>query len=184
MNYSDLLHAFGLTEVVRRYDSVTFPSFYRLYRSGALMRILPDGTETLVPPQYDGDYPYWEISTPHGGFVVQCHHFMADAFIPNPQNLPVVVHRDGDKNNWDLENLAWSSIGDAVARKPQPPETQPVPKASSTTDLVRDICELIQCGMTDGDIAHALGATPLLVTLVRTRRRYVNISQYYDFPTN
>lgn len=42
------------------------------------------------------------------------HCLLAEVFIPNPDNLPQVNHKDGDKLNNQLSNLEWVSSRDNV----------------------------------------------------------------------
>ena len=35
------------------------------------------------------------------------HRYLAELYIPNPNNLPVVNHIDGNKSNNSLDNLEW-----------------------------------------------------------------------------
>lgn len=41
--------------------------------------------------------------------TLNMHRVLAVAFIPNPYNLPEVNHKDGNKRNFDLYNLEWTS---------------------------------------------------------------------------
>ena len=43
---------------------------------------------------------------------VLVHRMVAEMFIPNPDNLPVVRHLDGDPTNNVVWNLAWGTVKD------------------------------------------------------------------------
>ena len=52
---------------------------------------------------------YVMVSLVHKGVTKQkrVHRLMCEAFIPNPENKPYVNHKDGDKTNYQLDNLEW-----------------------------------------------------------------------------
>ena len=57
---------------------------------------------------------YLVLSTKIGGRKGKCiaeriHRLVARAFIPNPENKPEVNHKNGDKENYTLYNLEWST---------------------------------------------------------------------------
>ena len=57
------------------------------------------------------DKGYKIVSLTKNGKTKLCfvHRIVAEAFIPNPDNLPMVNHKDEDKTNNFVENLEWCS---------------------------------------------------------------------------
>jgi len=42
------------------------------------------------------------------GKTFKVHRLVAQAFLPNPDKLPYVIHLDGDRTNNHVNNLQWS----------------------------------------------------------------------------
>ena len=61
------------------------------------------GNRILAGSYHSDGYTFMTIK----GEQIPLHRFVANAFIPNPNNLPEVNHIDGNKRNNSAENLEW-----------------------------------------------------------------------------
>lgn len=57
-------------------------------------------------------YPVVRLNRDGGGATFMVHRLVAEAFIPNPGNLPVVRHLNDVKTDNRVENLAWGNWTD------------------------------------------------------------------------
>lgn len=81
------------------------------------------------------------------------HRIVAEAFIPNPDGLPQVNHKDGVKShNW-VGNLEWVTPLGNVTHSIQVLDKAPVRHAKLTEDDVRKIIRMRAQGYTCKDIA-------------------------------
>ena len=55
---------------------------------------------------------YYSVGLCKNGKVrfIRVHRLVAQAFIPNPENLPQINHKDENKLNNNVENLEWCTI--------------------------------------------------------------------------
>lgn len=57
-------------------------------------------------------YGYWYVPINYktGSKKRRAHRIVAEAFIPNPNNYPIVMHKDNNKKNNHVDNLMWGTI--------------------------------------------------------------------------
>lgn len=66
-------------------------------------------TELLTFWKHNGKQPYYMVGLSKNSKSKKClvHRLVAEAFIPNPSNLPQVNHKDGNVHNNSVDNLEW-----------------------------------------------------------------------------
>lgn len=63
-----------------------------------------------VFPNKNNGYLYCGITYDEGQRQRRVHILVAEAYIPNPNNYPVVMHKDNNKQNCCVENLKWGTV--------------------------------------------------------------------------
>lgn len=57
-------------------------------------------------------YVYTGITYPNGNKQRRVHILVAESWIPNPENKPIVMHKDNNKQNNSIDNLKWGTISE------------------------------------------------------------------------
>ena len=85
----------GRVRSVDRYVKTCYGS-YRLYKG-----------KVLSPGKDKNGYLKVVLNCNGKCKTINVHRLTAQAFIPNPDNLPMVNHKDEDKSNNNVDNLEW-----------------------------------------------------------------------------
>lgn len=111
-------------------------------------------------------------------YTRKIHRLVAIAFIPNPNNLPEVNHKDGDKWNNEVHNLEWvSSAENTHHAQDIGLRTQNLKKKD-----VEKICEMLSSGKYQiSRISEKTGFSKSLIRRILRRERWTSISKDYDF---
>ena len=104
-------------------DIVGYESYYQVSSLGRVMslerwvqdrfgmkapyRIPP---KILKPKRSQSGYLFVHLSKDGKAHPHRIHRMVAEAFIPNPDGLPTINHKDENKENNHVENLEWCSI--------------------------------------------------------------------------
>ena len=84
-----------------------YESLYEVSDQGRVKSI-GYGKERILKPSRN-NCGYLQVVLCKNGEKKMCcvHRLVAQTFIPNPQNLPQVNHKDEDKDNNSVQNLEW-----------------------------------------------------------------------------
>ncbi len=119
-------------------DIKGFPG-YKISDSGEVMSLKGKTPKVLKSYSKTHGYLYTALSLQGKKHYLRIHRLVAEAFIPNPLNLPEVNHLDEDKTNNRVDNLEWCTPHDnklhgsrreRVARKVSDPN---IPRANNTS---------------------------------------------------
>jgi hypothetical protein len=75
-------------------------------------KLFNEKTNTWYKGSLDGGYLKYDVIWKKHKYAFRANRLVAEYFLPNPNDLPVVNHIDGDKLNNNVFNLEWVSYSD------------------------------------------------------------------------
>lgn len=135
-------------------------------------------------PRSDRAYPTIYSSMRGVRFGLYLHRVLAECFLPREEGKNFVNHKDGNKRNFALENLEWSTSRENCRHAIEtglwtPPESGPGMKsrAAKLTDAcVRKIKRRIASGESNAGIARDYPVGSSAIGEIRAGRSWAHIS--------
>lgn len=77
---------------------------YDIYDDGRCFSHL---SNKFLTPKMSVKYPTYNLTIDGKKKQIKIHRMVAETFILNPENKPIVNHKDGDTHNFHITNLEW-----------------------------------------------------------------------------
>lgn len=158
-------------------DVEGFPG-YSISKEGVVLGV--KGAPLTQSLNVDG-YPVVYMRKNGKNCCKRVHRLLATAFIPNPNNYPVVNHKDGNKENYSLDNLEWCTIKENVEHAKNVLRVMKGNRTFSEDDI-HVVCKLLQDGLSNKRIHEITNVTIDVIVKVRKGHAWTEISRQYAFP--
>lgn len=165
--------------------------YYKHYKDGRVIRTKLRG-RILKPTINNNGAGYYMVSLVYKNVYVTrtVHRLVAIAFIPNPDNLPEVNHKDENTRNNCVDNLEWCTrlynarYGTGIERNllPRRRKIEQLTKDGKHIAYhlgVRELCRVT--GMHKRSIQNCLNKKPKFKTAYGYIWRYVNVGDDVEF---
>ena len=159
------------------------------YTVDTLGRIYSDVTDRYLKP-FLNPQGYALVDLHHNkiSYTRQVHRLVAIAFIPNPEGLPTVNHKNGVKTDHFVDNLEWMSQKDNVRHAWSTGLAKPRfginnPANVYTEDQIHEVCSLLETRqLSIPEIAQKCNVNTTLIRDIKFRGKWKHISSQYDIP--
>ena len=162
------------------------PTKYLINTKG---QVFSEFTNKFLKP-FKNPQGYCLVDLYHNGktYTRQLHRLVALAFIPNPEKLETVNHKNGNKEENDVDNLEWMTRLDNVRHawktglaKPRYGTDNPANVYSE--EQIHQVCQMLEVGhLNNKEIAEIVGVNVTLIRDIKFRGKWKHIADLYDIP--
>lgn len=175
---------------------VGFEGQYRVSRDGRVLRsarelVRSNGVRYTVAEQElaqvrmgrDGGYRGVALKSNGKNRVHLVHRLVAEAFLPNPELLPAVNHKNMEKADNTVDNLEWvtarANQHHAAKRGRFHGLTNPKARVKLTPECVADIKARLAAGIYQYEIAAEFGVSQSLISMIRNGHAWADPKQVF-----
>ena len=157
---------------------------YYIYDDG---KVYSEKTNKYLKPRKNRDgYLYVRLYTTDGSNEFYVHRLVATMYLDNPNNLPEVNHKNGNKECNYVWNLEWVTKSENVIHAYKTNLKHGKIGSGSHLakygeDIIRDVCIYLEEGLlTIKEISNITNVSFGMVWLIITHKSWTNISNNYN----
>lgn len=117
------------------------------------------------------------------------HRLYASAYIPNPENKPIINHKNGKKYDNNPKNLEWSTYSennkhafDVGLKLPSGPSSENCNLTKHTREEAKMVCELLEAGYSPACITKLYpNLHKSFVLHIKNKKTWKDLSKDRDF---
>ena len=130
-------------------------------------------------------YKHATISVEGKQYHPGVHRFVAEAFIPNPDNKPEVNHLNGVKYINVVDNLEWATSSENVKHAFDTGLKSSILGSNNilshyTDKQIHQVCKMLEQGISNKKISDKTGVDRKYITDIKKGRRWRHISKKYN----
>lgn len=138
-------------------DIPGYEGLYQIDEDGNVLSLRSGKIMSHLKPDNYYQYPSVRLSKNGHDKKYGIHRLLAITYIPNPNNLPIVMHKDNDKTNFSLDNIDWGTSSENNADAYKDGLRQPTTKPYAYYEIYNDEGTIdVVCKGRDG-IVNAIG---------------------------
>ncbi len=151
------------------------------YSVSDLGRVRNDKTGRIMKtPCRKNGYPRVHLYDDMKGSCKTVHRLVAETFIPNPENLPQVNHKDGNKMNNSVINLEWVSFLENMRHASEngllkSPKGEINSQSKLTKIEVLEIRRLRKEGWKQGELARKFNVVQGQISNIVNKKSWVDV---------
>lgn len=153
-------------------DIINFENLYKIDRDGNVYSIRK---KRYLKPNLSGEYPRIKLSKDNKDYMFSIHKLVINTFMDNKDNKPIINHIDGDKLNYKLSNLEYSTYTENMIHAIETGLRKTIGKSRKLTK--EDVVEIYKSDESGVQLSKKYNVSGSLISMIRNNKKWGDLNK-------